>query len=167
MPYNFEKKYMYMLLLAFYQRISLMDFLQEILEKDKTKIKVLNRRLTKFTHFSWFSQITNSDHGMDVWENWKQAFKLDELFEEVHKEYLEYYDFVKATGQEKFNLILIIMYIINIVFAGLSYLLPMINADQMHISIFVIILMTIGISSYPIYAITRWIKHKLEKGKDY
>ena len=166
MPYNFEKKYLYMLLLAFYQRIMLINFSQDLAKKDKSMARKLTNRFTKFTHFSWFSQITNSEHGMDIWENWIKAFKLKELFEEVHKEYLEYYDFVRATGQERFNIVLMITYVVNITFGGLSLLTNIFGLRETWLAPIIYIMMGIAIITYPTYLIGRWIKHKIENRLD-
>lgn len=162
MPYNFEKTYFYMLLLAFYQRISLINFSQEIMKRDKTMVAKLNSQLNKFTHMSWFSQISNSEHGMDVWKCWQNAFKLPELFDEVHKEYLEYYDYVKASKADRFDIVLIIMYIVNVALNGISMMINLFDVRGTWLEPLTIILMIISISSYPVIMFSRWIKHKLE-----
>lgn len=166
MPYNFEKKYMYMLLLAFYQRIMLINFSQDLAKKDKSMARSLTNRFTKFTHFSWFSQITNSEHGMDIWENWIEAFKLKELFDEVHKEYLEYYDFVRASGQDRLNIVLMLTYVVNIMFSGISLFYSIFNFREHWLAPLILVLMIAGILSYPVYIISRWIKHKIENRID-
>ncbi len=163
LPYDFEKKYFYIMLLAFYQRLSLISFSQDLIKKDKTKIKDLNEDLTRFTHFSWFSQITNSDYGTCMWKRWKKAFELDELYEEVHKEYSEYYDSVVASGQDKINILLILLYTISVLFTGLQILTSFFNISASWVEPTVIILMIITIISYPVYASVRWLKHKFEK----
>lgn len=163
MPYNFEKKYFYMLLLALYQRISLMNFSQELLKKDKTKIKSLNNRFTKFTHFSWFGQITNSEHGMDMWENWQNAFKLKELFEEVHKEYLEYSDYLRDNAESRLKIVLMLTYMVTIFFSGMSLLTQLFGLKGTWIEPIIVVMMILAILSYPGYLVLGWIKHKLEK----
>ncbi len=163
MPYNFEKKYFYMLLLALYQRISLMNFSQELLKKDKTKIKGLNNRFTKFTHFSWFGQITNSEHGMDMWENWQNAFKLKELFEEVHKEYLEYSDNLRDNAESRLKIVLMLTYMVTIFFSGMSLLTQLFGLKGTWIEPIIVAMMILAIVSYPGYLILGWTKHKLEK----
>jgi hypothetical protein len=163
MPHNFEKDYLYMLLLAFYQRMSLINFLQDLLKKDKTMIPKLNYELTKFTHFSWFSQITNSEHGMDIWKRWQSAFELSELYDEVHKEYVEYYNTVVTSGQSKINIILIIMYTVSVIFSGLQIVAQMYDIKHTWLEPLLIYTIVITAMSYPIYAITRWMKHKAEK----
>ncbi len=166
MPYNFEKKYLYVLLLAFYQRIMLINFSQELLKKDKSMARKLTNKFTKFTHFSWFSQITNSENGMDIWQNWIKAFDLKNLFEEVHKEYLEYYDFVRDSGQERLNVIIMLTYIVNITFSGISLLTNLFNFREHWLAPVIFAMMILSISSYPIYLVSRWIKHKLENKID-
>lgn len=161
MPYNFEKSYFYMLLIAFYQRMCLINFLQDILKKDKTMISKLNSELTKFTHFSWFSQITNSEHGMDIWKRWQKAFELFELYDEVHKEYVEYYNTLVTSGQSKINIILLLMYMVSILFAGLQILIPMYNIENSILQPLLIAIITIVTVSYPAYAIIKWTGHKL------
>lgn len=160
MPYNFEKTYLYMLLLAFYQRISLINFSQDLLEEDKTKARALKKRFTKFTNMSWFSQITNSEHGMDIWEKWQNAFGLRELFDEVRKEYIEYYDFAMASGQERINVLLLLLYTISIVFTGLQVLVG--YFDISGLENYIIAIMLIAIFSYPLYVLIWWITHKLK-----
>ncbi len=163
MPHSFEKDYLYMLLLAFYQRMSLINFLQNLLKRDKTMIPKLNNELTKFTHFSWFSQITNSEHGMDIWKRWQSAFELSELYDEVHKEYVEYYNTVVTSGQGKINIILIIMYTASLIFSGLQILSQMYSLERTWVEPFLIYSMVIVALSYPTFIIVRWIKHKLER----
>ena len=162
MPYNFEKTYFYMLLLAFYQRISLINFSQDLMRKDKTMIRKLKKELSRFTHMSWFSQITNSEHGMDIWESWQKAFELPSLFEEVQREYEEYYDFLRASGQERFNVVLVIMYIVNLVFAGLSMLTQNFGLRGTWLEPLIIAMLCCGALAFPVYAVTKWIKYKLE-----
>lgn len=166
MPYMYEKTYLYMLFLALYQRISLINFSQDLLKEDKTMVKTLKRRFTKFTNISWFSQITNSEHGMDVWRKWQLAFELPTLFEEVRKEYMEYYDFVVANGQERINQILMIMYLVSIILSGLSMLIQYFNLKAITwLEPFVLSLMLICILSYPVYLCASFVKHKLERNR--
>ena len=46
MPYNFEKRYLYMVLIALYQRISLINFSQNLMRQDKTAVKKLKKNLS-------------------------------------------------------------------------------------------------------------------------
>lgn len=161
MPHIFEKRYLYMVLIALYQRISLINFSQDLMRQDKTLIKKLKKNLTKFTNSTWFGQITNSEHGMDIWETWQKAFGLHELYEEVHKEYLEYYDFVVSNGQSKISAILMIFYIVNITFSGLQMVDNILNVKE--VDTYIIIAMIFCALSYPAYLVISWIKSKLER----
>lgn len=161
MPYNFEKRYLYMVLIALYQRISLINFSQDLMKQDKTLIKKLKKNLTRFTNSSWFGQITNSEHGMDIWESWQKAFGLHELYDEVHKEYLEYYDFVVSNGQSRISSILMIFYIVNITFSGLQMVDDKISTNGIHT--YIILAMIFCALSYPVYLVASWIKSKLER----
>lgn len=166
MPYMYEKTYLYMLLLAFYQRISLINFSQDLLKEDKTKIKSLKQRFNRFTNFSWFSQITNSEHGMDIWRKWQQAFELPALFEEVRKEYMEYYDFVVVNGQERINQILLIIYVVSVTLSGLTMLMQYYNLKSIAwLEPVVLGLILVCVLSYPIYLCISYLKHKIESRK--
>ena len=160
MPYNFEKRYLYMVLISLYQRISLINFSQDLMRQDKTAVKGLKKKLTKFTNSSWFGQVTNSDHGMDIWKIWQESFNLPELYDEVHKEYIEYYDFVVSNGQSRINTILMLVYIVSVIFAGIPILNDVIKLKN--IEIYTIIAIALCALSYPLYLILSWIKHKLE-----
>lgn len=160
MPYNFEKRYLYMLLISLYQRISLINFSQDLMKQDKNAIKDLKKQLTQFTNSSWFGQVTNSEHGMDIWKAWQEAFGLDELYNEVHKEYLEYYDYVVSNSQSRISSILMIFYVVNIVFGGIQMLSNKINIED--IEVYIIIMMIFCALAYPMYIVISWIKHKFE-----
>lgn len=163
MPYNYEKKYLYMLLLAFYQRVSLINFSQDLIQNSKHTIKPLKKKLNKFTHSSWFSQITNSENGMDIWKKWQEAFELKELYDEVHREYLEYYDYIATNGQDKINILLIFLYTMSVIFAGFAILVPMLNLTAVWFKPVIITLIVLTALSYPIYALVRKIKHYIER----
>lgn len=163
MPHNFEKNYFFMLLLAFYQRMSLMNFLQDIITKDKTMVSKLNKNLTKFTHFSWFSQITNSEHGMDIWKRWQTAFELPELYDEVHREYIEYYNAVISSNHDRLNILFMLLSVVGIMFSGLQMLSQMNPHVKQFMEPFSLYLIFTVALIYPTYVVARWVKHKLEK----
>ncbi|MCX7710278.1 MAG: hypothetical protein N2484_10575 [Clostridia bacterium] len=153
LPYYFENMYFYIFLLAFYQRITLILFSQELMASGTNKIDELKNRLTKFTHFCWFSQITNSEQGMDLWKKWQKAFDLPALFDEVQKEYAEFYDFTVAKGQEKINLLLIVIYTISVLYAGMTLLvdLKVILPEHEWAKIILEVTLTLTIVTYPLY----------------
>ena len=160
LPSYFENIYLYIFLLAFYQRIALLLFSQELLNTGNSKIEMLKEELTKFTHFSWFSQITNSEHGMDLWKNWQKAFDLQTLFDEVHKEYTEFYDHIVARGQEKINLLLIVVFVLNAVFAGMSLLINfrIITGDDQLARIATESMISVTILIYPLFMVFKFLK---------
>lgn len=98
---------------------------------------------------------------MDIWKLWQKAFGLPELYDEVHKEYLEYYDYVVSNNQSRISMILMIFYVINISFSGIQMLTNVINLED--IQVYIIIAMVFSALSYPTYLIASWIKHKFEK----
>lgn len=159
MPYDFEKIYINMLYLALYQRISLINFSQYLLRFDKTMIAKLNTKLTEFTHSSWFNQITNSEHGSDIWLKWQQAFRLDQLYDEVHREYMEYYELIKASNESQINFIFIILSIFGLVISATR--ISGINDSWLgSIDLYLIF---IAAAIYPIYLIVKKIKYKIKK----
>ena len=162
MPYNFEKMYLYMLLFAFYQRISLINFSNNLLSCNKDKIKKLKSQFTKFTHCSWFGQITNSEHGMGMWKMWQKTFELPELYSEVNKEYSDYFNSMVTSGQDKINMLLILLYTASVIFAGLSIIIQLYDIKGTWIENITIYTLVITSLSYPIFLIGRWIKRKLE-----
>ncbi len=162
MPHTFEKNYFYMLLLAIYQRISLINLSQELISGDKTKANKLQGELTRFTRITWFSQITNSENGMDIWKKWQNAFELQDLYEEVHRQCREYYDMVSASVQDRISSILFIISIASVVLAGMQIVVPMLNIEKKWIETVVIALVLSIISVYPLYIILRWIKNKFQ-----
>ena len=96
----------------------------------------------------------------NIWEKWQNAFGLRELFDEVRKEYIEYYDFAMASGQERINVLLILLYTISIVFTGLQVLVG--YFDISGLENYIIAIMLIAVFSYPLYVLIWWITHKLK-----
>ncbi len=160
LPEYFEHMYFYIFLLAFYQRIALILFSQELMTGGKKKIENLKDRFTKFTHFSWFSQITNSEQGMDIWKKWQKAFDLPELFDEVQKEYSEFYEFTVAKGQEKINLLLIVIYTISVMFSGLTLMMDfrIIHTYDTMIRTGIVFLLAMTVFIYPAYAMLKTLR---------
>ena len=59
---------------------------------------------------------------MDLWKKWQDTFDLEVQFDEVQKEYEEYYEYKVAKGQERINILLIIIYVVSIFFSALTLL---------------------------------------------
>ena len=157
LPNYYDSMYFYVFLLAFYQRVSLILFSEELMTSGNKKIEHLKNRFTKFTHFSWFSQITNSEQGMDMWKKWQKAFDLPALFDEVQKEYGEYYDYTVARGQERINLLLIVIYTISVAFSGMTLLLDfhIIDTDNQLVKVITMCMLIFTILIYPAYAVVK------------
>lgn len=157
LPDYFEGMYFYIFLLAFYQRISLLLFSMELASDKKNKIDKLKLKLTKFTNFSWFSQITNSEQGMDLWKKWQNSFDLHDLFDEVQKEYTEFYDYTVAYTQEKINFLLTVIYTVSLLFSGMLLLVDfhMIDSNNQIARIILMILICISVASYPTYLLIK------------
>ncbi|HEY5562763.1 MAG TPA: hypothetical protein VIK72_13585 [Clostridiaceae bacterium] len=165
LPLYYESMYFYVFLLAFYQRIALILFSQELMNSGRNKIDDLKERFTKFTHFSWFSQITNSEQGMDIWKKWQKAFDLPELFDEVQKEYSEFYDYTVAKGQEKINSLLIVIYIISLIFSGMILLadFKIVDGNNNYAKIFLVGMIIITAGLYPLLLLFKLISKEIFK----
>ncbi len=163
LPHYFEKVYIYMVLLALYQRIRLLNFSQELLISSKSRVTRMQNRLTEFVHCSWFSQITNSEHGTDIWRKWQESFCLPELFEEVHKEYQEYYEEIVSEGQNGINVVLMIVYILSTIFAGISIVLNNIDISGTWMEPALFSSLLVAILCYPCYLIYKFINRKMRR----
>lgn len=162
LPGYFENMYFYIFLLAFYQRIALIIFSQELLTTGGgNRIEKLKVELAKFTHFSWFSQITNSEQGMDIWKKWQKAFDLPALFDEVQKEYSEFYEYTVARGQERINLFLVIVFVVSAVFSGLAVLsnLGIIKASNEWVKVPVTVMVAATVLIFPLYFVVKSLKN--------
>ncbi|MBC8060897.1 MAG: hypothetical protein H7Y18_09545 [Clostridiaceae bacterium] len=168
LPIYYETMYFYIFLLAFYQRIALILFSQELMSSGRNKMGNLKQRFTRFTHFSWFSQITNSEQGMDIWKKWQKSFDLISLFDEVQKEYSEYYDYTVARGQEKINMLLIVIYTISVLLTGMTLLLDfqVIDTKNNLVKLFLVFIIGLTISSYPVFIIIKMLNKYIFKLKN-
>lgn len=163
LPYQFENTYFYVMLLAFYQRICLLKFSQELVKEDKNEVLKLKKKLIRFLNFSWFSQITNSEHGMELWNKWKEAFELEKLLDEVHKEYVEYYDEVVAKGQDRTNALLVLLYTVSVVFSGLTLVVQQFGIKEPWFNIMVLVVLVGTIMIYPAYIIAKTLRYLTAK----
>lgn len=167
LPNYYDSMYFYIFLLAFYQRVSLILFSEDLMTSGNSNIEHLKNKFTKFTHFSWFSQITNSEQGMDIWKKWQKAFDLPALFDEVQKEYGEFYDFTVARGQERINLLLIFIYTLSVAFSGLTLLLDFhyINTNNQLVKVITMCMLLFTIFIYPIYLMAKTSIKVIKKRK--
>lgn len=170
LPNYYETMYFYIFLLAFYQRIALILFSQELMTTEKGKIEQLKQRFTKFTHFSWFSQITNSEQGMDIWKKWQKTFDLPQLFDEVQKEYSEFYDYTVARGQEKINFLLIIIYVVSLIFSAMALLadFSLIDTKNLLTKLFLEASIGLTVACFPMYVLIKSIiRRRASRAKKY
>lgn len=163
MPHYFDNVYIYMMILGLYQRIRLLNFSQELLISSKSRVSRMQNRLTEFVHFSWFSQITNSEHGEDIWKKWQEALDLHELFEEVHKEYQEYCESLVSEGQNGINVVLMIVYIISTIFAGISVVGNNIDIKGTWMETGLFFALIMAILCYPCYLVYKFINRKIRR----
>lgn len=81
LPYYYENVYLYIMLYAFYQRLSYVLLLKEI-ENIKNKNLVKNKIL-KMARTSTLGQVSSAEHGMMLWQSWSKTFGLDEMYKSM------------------------------------------------------------------------------------
>jgi hypothetical protein len=85
LPYYYENVYFYIMLYALYLRTRCIMFFNEI-GKAKNKSEVKDE-LINLMNMNSMGQITNSEHGMNLWKNWRETFELNNLLDEIIKIY--------------------------------------------------------------------------------
>ncbi len=108
-PCYFSTYYLDILILALYQRISLINYCRKLsmlksLIHYKQKIEHIRFEILKFTNTAWFTQITNSELGMAIWKHWFILFENEALYCEVKQGLDELDDFLENKRQHRFNL---------------------------------------------------------------
>ncbi len=78
LPYYYENVYLYVMLYAFYQRLSYVLLLKE-LEETKNK-NIIKNKILKMAKTSALNQVSNSEHAMMLWQNWSKTFGLDDMY---------------------------------------------------------------------------------------
>lgn len=117
LPIHYENVSFYIMLLAFYQRVSLLTIDNEIKMSKGNNIEYLSKSISKILISTKISQISNSEHGMSLWNNWYKAFEIEKLYLNLEKEYERWNDKVKEKRSSLFNavtmvLLLLIYYIL-------------------------------------------------------
>lgn len=85
LPFYYENVYLYIMLYAFYQRLSYILLFKEIINsKNKKDIK---NKLTELSKVKVLGQVINSEHGMMLWQKWKETFDLDNMYNDLVKQY--------------------------------------------------------------------------------
>lgn len=157
LPEYFETHYFYIFIMAIYQRMMLLHLSRELAAGETKKISKLRAYLLKFTNISWFNQLTNSEQGMDIWKKWQKVFELPLLFDEVQREYTEYYEYNLAKGQDRINRYLVYVFVISLVFPGISLLIQLgiLDTKNYMLRIFIIAALVISVLYYPAVATYR------------
>lgn len=78
LPYYYENVYLYIMLYAFYQRLSYVLLLKEI-EDIKNK-NIVKNKILRMAKNNALNQVSNSEHAMMLWQNWSKTFGLDEMY---------------------------------------------------------------------------------------
>lgn len=159
----FETVYYYIFILAIYQRMMLILLSRELAAGGTKRIGQLRAYLLKFTNISWFNQITNSEQGMDIWKKWQKVFELPTLFEEVQREYTEYYEYTFAKSQDRINRFLVYIFVMSVFFPGISLLIQfkLIDTQSVVLRTIVIATLSFAVLYYPILSIRRKLQEKL------
>ena len=87
LPVHYEKVSLYIMLLAFYKRISLLTLDNRLINSTRKDINKIRARIDNEMYNTRFSQITNSSHGMSLWKNWYRVFELESLYNQLGKHY--------------------------------------------------------------------------------
>ncbi|MFZ5968043.1 MAG: hypothetical protein ACOYVK_12845 [Bacillota bacterium] len=107
-PQYFSTYYLDIFILGLYQRISLINYCRKLsmlksLMNNKHEIEHIRFQILKFTNTAWFTQITNAELGMNIWEKWLNIFENETLYCEVKQGLDELDDFLENKKQSRFN----------------------------------------------------------------
>lgn len=119
LPIHYEKVSFYIMLLAFYKRISLLTLDNKLMYSTRKQINKIKQRINNEMYNTRFSQITNSSHGMSLWKNWYRVFEIEELYNQLGKHYTRWLDRVKEV---KSNLLFGFIIFILLLILGLNIL---------------------------------------------
>lgn len=119
LPVHYEKVSLYIMLLAFYKRISLLTLDNKLINSASKDINKIRARIDNEMYNTRFSQITNSSHGMSLWKNWYRVFELESLYNQLGKHYNRWLERVKDV---KNNIIFGFIIFILLLILGLNIL---------------------------------------------
>lgn len=85
LPFYYENVYMYIMIYTYYQRIQYMMFLKDI-ENIKNK-NILKGKLINMIKNASLGQIVNTEHGMNLYTKWTEAFGIKHMQDEVIRLY--------------------------------------------------------------------------------
>jgi len=111
----FVSMYFQMFLLITYYRSSLIRFSNEIAEiakdfptgkkdmpkKLKTDLRGLHTRFMKFMNVHWFTEVSNQDQGIEIFQKMRNAFELEPMYEQVKDEIARADELVELIHQQK------------------------------------------------------------------
>lgn len=86
LPFYYENVYMYIMLYALYQRLLYIIVLKELGNNKRN----IHRKIQKITNMTALGQVTNAEHGMNLWQNWSRVFGLNEMYDFTMGQYAIY-----------------------------------------------------------------------------
>lgn len=121
LPIHYEKVSLYIMLLAFYKRISLLILDNKLTHLHTSDMNKIRARINREIISTRFSQITNSSHGMSLWKNWYRVFEIEELYNQVEKHYSRWNNAIKEVKNNIFigSIIFILLLMLGIDISGL------------------------------------------------
>jgi len=108
LPRHFATMYLDLFLLVVYQRVALLEFsrrlseVNQLLENGKL-VDELRRDILNFTNWAWFSQVTNSEQGVDIWKRWRKVMEVEVLYKEVQAQLQELDEYIQARRSTLIN----------------------------------------------------------------
>ncbi len=121
LPIHYENVSLYIMLLAFYQRVSLLTIENEIKMSKGNNIEYLSKSISNILTQTKINQVSNSEHGMSLWNNWYKAFEIENLYLQLEKEYERWNDKVKEKRKSVFNIVTMLLLLL-IYYILLNYL---------------------------------------------
>lgn len=83
LPFYYETVYMYIMLYALYQRLLYIIILKQLGKNNRQ----VHKKIQKVTSMTALGQVTNAEHGMNLWQNWSRTFGLKEMYDYIVKQY--------------------------------------------------------------------------------
>ena len=74
---------MYIMLYALYQRLLYIIILKQLGKNNRQ----VHKKIQKVTSMTALGQVTNAEHGMNLWQNWSRTFGLKEMYDYIIKQY--------------------------------------------------------------------------------
>ena len=117
LPYEFENRYLYTLIYAYYQKNTLLEFEKDL--KQKINYKKRRKELLSFINNECIKEITKENIGRKLYKEWKKEIEFDKLYLKTFEKYETEYKnerFQKGKRNTKIMwVIILICIIINII----------------------------------------------------